>query len=70
MHWGVLVKQIRSALQYSQEQFARELNVSFSTVNRWEKGKSNPSPMAKEMLRQLCMTKGIDYDFLRKEMTE
>ena len=70
MHWGVLVKQIRSALQFSQEQFARELNVSFSTVNRWEKGKSNPSPMAKEMLRQLCLNIGIDYDFFRKEMTE
>ena len=42
-----LVKEIRRQLALSQEALARELGVSFATVNRWENGKSNPSKLAK-----------------------
>ena len=31
---------------YSQEQLARELDVSFATINRWENGKTEPSRLA------------------------
>ena len=37
------VKFIRKKLNISQEKLARELRVSFATVNRWETGKSKPS---------------------------
>ncbi len=40
------VKALRMFLGWSQERLARELGVSFCTVNRWEKGRSKPSPMA------------------------
>jgi len=37
------IRALREHLQLTQEVFARILGVSFVTVNRWEKGKSEPS---------------------------
>ncbi len=37
---------MRHRLSLSQEDLARELGVSFVTVNRWEKGHSKPSKLA------------------------
>ena len=36
MTFSEILKYIRKQQNYTQEQFARELNVSFSTINRWE----------------------------------
>ncbi|MBI5237731.1 MAG: PilZ domain-containing protein [Deltaproteobacteria bacterium] len=47
------IRRLRLALSWSQERLARELGVSFCTVNRWEKGKSNPSPMALKALGRI-----------------
>lgn len=41
-----IVKQVRQDLGLTQKQFAALLNVSFSSVNRWENGKSRPSLIA------------------------
>jgi len=42
-----LVKETRKKLGISQEELARELGVSFATVNRWENEKSAPSKLGK-----------------------
>lgn len=42
-----LVKEIRRQLSLSQEYLARELGISFATVNRWENGQVKPSKLAK-----------------------
>lgn len=47
------IKRLRVALGWSQERLAREVGVSFCTVNRWERGKSKPSPMAINVLKRL-----------------
>lgn len=47
------IKKIRDRLGMSQEEFAHRVGVSFTTVNRWERGKSKPSPMAQASIRQL-----------------
>jgi len=44
------IKGLREKLGMTQEQLAREVGVSFKTVNRWERGKSKPSPMASKIL--------------------
>lgn len=41
---------MRQCLGWSQEALAREVGVSFCTVNRWERGRSQPSPMAIRIL--------------------
>lgn len=57
MEFGSIVKQVRKELGLSQEQLARELSISFSTVNRWENGKSKPSQMAKELFSPFARVK-------------
>lgn len=47
------IKRIRQALNESQEAFARRFTVSFTTVNRWETGKTKPQPVHIEQLRRL-----------------
>ena len=45
--------QIRQALGYTQEELAKEIDVSFATVNRWENLKTMPSQKAQEKLLNL-----------------
>jgi transcriptional regulator with XRE-family HTH domain len=47
------IKALRIFLGWSQERLAREIGVSFCTVNRWERGRSRPSPMALNILDAL-----------------
>jgi len=49
-----LVKEIRRQLSISQEDLARQLGVSFATVNRWENGMANPSKLAKAQIDAFC----------------
>ena len=47
------LRRLRSSLGLSQEQLARQLGVSFATVNRWESGRTQPSAKAQSALAQL-----------------
>lgn len=47
------IRKIRKRLNLTQEQLAQRLGVSFTTVNRWEKGKNEPSPLAFRALEEL-----------------
>lgn len=54
---GKLIRELRLNTGLTQEQFAASLGVTFSTINRWENGRSKPSPLAmgkiEEMLKQI-----------------
>ncbi len=56
---GNILKEIRSELGITQEQFARELNISFSTLNRWENGHTTPSRLAKTRLFEFCNNQDV-----------
>jgi len=47
------IRELRSRLGLTQEQFAAKVGVTFSTVNRWESGKSKPSPLAMRQIEEL-----------------
>ena len=49
-----LVKEIRSQLALSQEDLARQLGISFTTVNRWENGQVKPSKLARAQFDNFC----------------
>jgi len=49
-----LVKEMRRQLALSQEDLARQLGVSYATVNRWENRQSVPSKLAKVQLKAFC----------------
>ena len=52
---------IRRQLGLTQEQLACELGVSFSTVNRWEKGHTEPSRLAKNRVVSFCIERGVEH---------
>ena len=56
------IKQIRCKSLLSQEAFAKMLGVSFTTVNRWETGKSKPSFKTLRIIDEYCKSKNIDFN--------
>ena len=48
------LKKLRQQRGWSQEDLARNLGVSFATVNRWENGKTKPSRLAQEKIKQVA----------------
>ena len=46
MSLGETIRITRQKSFYTQEEFARKLNVALSTVNRWELNKAKPSVKA------------------------
>lgn len=60
-----LIRFIRNSAGISQNEFAAELHVAFATVNRWENGKTVPSPSAQKALYDFCLHREIDIvDFI------
>ena len=66
MEFYTFVKTVRNNLGLSQEQLARELNISYATINRWENRRSHPSQMAKELFFNYCKKNNIDVNLYMK----
>ena len=47
------IKSSRLRHKLTQEELAKRLGVSFATVNRWENGKTRPSPLARRYMEEL-----------------
>ncbi|HQC24238.1 MAG TPA: helix-turn-helix transcriptional regulator [Syntrophales bacterium] len=62
-----LVRELRTRTGLSQEKFAAKLGVTFPTINRWENGRSNPSPLAMQRIEDLLHRMGKDGKILLKE---
>lgn len=62
--FGDIVKEIRKQLGITQEQLARALNISFSTINRWENAHTVPSRLAKMRLVEFCEKSSISPDII------
>ena len=48
-----MIKGLRARFGLTQEQFAAKVGVTFSTVNRWENGRGEPSPLAMRRIEEL-----------------
>ncbi len=60
------IKVIRQECFLSQETFAKELGVSFATVNRWESGKTKPTYKTMKLIDDFCRNHNIDFDIRRE----
>ena len=48
-------------MEYRTEELAKELGVSFASVNRWERKRTRPSQMAIRSIEEFCKTHQINY---------
>lgn len=64
--YAEMILALRVKLNISQQQLGDMLGVSFSTVNRWEKGHHEPILLAKERLKKLFKENNIEV----KEVNE
>ena len=67
MYFSEEIKKIRMKAFLSQTAFAKEVGVSFSTVNRWENGKGKPNLTAMRRLKEFCIDHSIPFDGLENE---
>lgn len=61
MDIGTAIKEIRIKSLLSQADFAKEIGVSFSTVNRWENGKAVPGFKTLKKMKDFCAQNRIDF---------
>ena len=66
MSFAEKVKLVRTKLKLSQEDLARELGVSFATINRWENGKTMPTKKHLCIIENVLKEHNIDF----KELVE
>ncbi len=60
------IKKLRLSAILTQEEFAKEVGVSFATVNRWETGKSKPTIKAMKLIDEYCKKNDIDFNIAEK----
>ena len=63
---GNLIRSLRQKLGMTQEEFAHEIAVTVSTVNRWENAHAEPSKLAWKAIQDLARKRGLNEDVLRK----
>ena len=61
MSFQAELKRIRQRCFLSQQAFAKEINVAFSTVNRWESGKTKPNMAAMKSIKEFCFKYDVAY---------
>ena len=62
MTFGEKLKIARKKQFLSQEAMAKEMGVSFSTLNRWENGKAEPNYTAQKAFHDFCVKHKIKFD--------
>ena len=58
---GKLIRELRLATGLTQEKFAVKLGVTYPTINRWENGRTKPSPLAMQKIEEMLKHRDL-YD--------
>lgn len=61
------IKRIRQRSFLTQQDFAVEIGVAFSTVNRWESGRAKPNLKAMKSINAFCLENNLPYKTLEEE---
>lgn len=61
------IRTLREKFLLTQEDFAKELGVAASTVNRWETGKARPNMSAMRNIKAFCESHEYPYEEIESE---
>lgn len=64
MTFAEAIRSMRKELKLTQEALARELNVSFATVNKWENSKTKPLRVARDRIVELGKARGVPTEVI------
>lgn len=67
MEFCIALKKIREQIGLSQQSFADQLGVSFSTVNRWEQGRHVPNKITIKAIEALCKEHNIQFSYSEED---
>lgn len=62
-----LVRNLRQVMGLTQEQFAAVLGVTYTTVNRWENGHMQPSPLALKQIKAMLKAMSLSAEIEQSE---
>ncbi len=67
MTLGESIRMTRQKAFFTQQDFADNLNVALSTVNRWELNKTKPNMKAMKLIKSFCDENRLDYAIIERE---
>ena len=67
MSLGNIIRMTRKKTFYTQEDFAKKLQVALSTVNRWEQNKAKPNMKAMKAIKNFCEENHVSYENIERE---
>lgn len=67
MNLGEAIRVTRQKAFYTQDDFAKKLNVALSTVNRWELNKAKPNIKAMKSIKSFCEENNQPFDLIEKQ---
>ena len=67
MSLSELVRNMRKRALLSQEEFAKLLNVSVGTINRWENGKTKPNITTMKKIKTYCENRDFPFEEIESE---
>lgn len=67
MSLGEVIRLSRQKSLCTQEDFAKQLDVALSTINRWELNKAKPNMKAMKAIKAFCDENDLDYSIIENE---
>lgn len=65
-----LIRTLRQQLGMTQEEFAHQIAVTVSTVNRWENSHAEPSKLAWKAIKDLAAQRGVSAEGARRDLPQ
>ena len=67
MSFSEIIKMTRQKAFLSQEAFAREINSSVASINRWENDRGRPNLTTMKHIKEFCEKNNLPYEEIEQE---
>ena len=67
MSFAEIIRITRQKAFFSQEAFAKEINSSVASINRWENGRGKPNLITMKHIKEFCEKHNLPYEEIENE---